>query len=148
MSSVSNGLYFLTLPLVSVTRVIYRKNTSCALSIHQKECRKSLGCPLYIRCALSIEKYGSLDLMSTVSLISLLDGGWWLTSRPGRFTPDMTQYPLYRRLGEPQSRCKPKRKILPLTGIRFPDRPAHSDWLYQLSYPGPHAPHRLTLNIS
>ena len=25
MSSVSNGLYFLTLPLVSVTRVIYRK---------------------------------------------------------------------------------------------------------------------------
>ena len=67
MSSVSNGLYFLTLPLVSVMRVIYRKirlarylskNTSCALSIHQKECRKRLGCALYIRCALSIEKYG------------------------------------------------------------------------------------------
>ena len=34
-------------------RVIYRKNTSCELSIHQKECRKSLG------CALSIEKYVS-----------------------------------------------------------------------------------------
>ena len=68
MSSVSNGLYFLTLPLVSVMRVIYRKirharylskNTSCALSIHKKECRKSLGCALYIRCALSIEKYGN-----------------------------------------------------------------------------------------
>ena len=59
MSSVSNGLYFLTLPLVSVMRVIYRKNTSCALSIHQKECRKSFGCALYIRCALSIEKYGN-----------------------------------------------------------------------------------------
>jgi hypothetical protein len=29
-----------------------------ASSIHQKECRKSLGCALYIRCALSIEKYG------------------------------------------------------------------------------------------
>ena len=49
MSSVSNGLYFLTLLLVSVMRVIYRKirharylpkNTSCALSIHQKEFRK------------------------------------------------------------------------------------------------------------
>jgi hypothetical protein len=26
--------------------------------MHQKECRKSLGCALYIRCALSIEKYG------------------------------------------------------------------------------------------
>ena len=48
MSSVSNGLYFLTLPLAS-----------CALSIRQKECRKSLGCALYIRCALYIEKYGT-----------------------------------------------------------------------------------------
>ena len=89
VSSVSNGLYFLTLPLISVMRVIHRKirharylyikrnvekvwgarytlgarytskNTSCALSIHQKECRKSLGCALYIRWALSIEKYGN-----------------------------------------------------------------------------------------
>ena len=31
---------------------------SCALSIHQKECWKNLGCTLYIRCTLSIEKYG------------------------------------------------------------------------------------------
>jgi len=59
VSSVSNGLYFLTLPLVSVMIVIYRKMW-CALSIHQKECRKSLGCALYIRCALSIEKYGTI----------------------------------------------------------------------------------------
>jgi hypothetical protein len=33
-----------------------------ALSIHQKECRKVLGCALYIRCALSIDKYGNLFL--------------------------------------------------------------------------------------
>jgi hypothetical protein len=46
VSSVSNGLYFLTLPLVSVMRVIY---TSKGMS-------KSLG------CALSIEKYGNLLL--------------------------------------------------------------------------------------
>jgi hypothetical protein len=46
MSSVSNGLYFLTLPLVSVMRVIY---TSKGMS-------KSFGCALYIRCALTIEK--------------------------------------------------------------------------------------------
>ena len=58
VSSVSNGLYFLTLPLVSVMERYLSKNTSCALSIHQKECRKCLGCALYIRCALSIEKYG------------------------------------------------------------------------------------------
>ena len=72
VSSVSNGLYFLTLPLVSVMHVIYRKirharylskNTSCALSVHQKECRKSLGCALYIRCALSVEKYGNIHIL-------------------------------------------------------------------------------------
>jgi len=33
------------------------KNTSCALSIHQKECRKILG------CALSIEKYGGIIII-------------------------------------------------------------------------------------
>jgi hypothetical protein len=32
---------------------------SYALSIHQKECQKGLGCSLYIRCALSIEIYGT-----------------------------------------------------------------------------------------
>jgi hypothetical protein len=47
VSSVSNGVYFLTVPLVSVMRVIY---TSKGMS-------KYLGCALYMRCALSIEKY-------------------------------------------------------------------------------------------
>jgi len=73
VSSVSNGLYFLTLPLVSVMRVIYRKicharylseNMSCALSIHQKECQKSLG------CALSIEKYGHRSFQNIQILCS------------------------------------------------------------------------------
>ena len=59
-------------------RAIYRKirharylskNTSCALSIHQKECRKSLGCALYIRCALSIEKYGNLYLFMAFRML-------------------------------------------------------------------------------
>ena len=45
-------------------RIIYRKICR-ALSVHQKECRKSLG------CALSIEKYGSSDLqMCGVSLMT------------------------------------------------------------------------------
>jgi hypothetical protein len=43
-----------------------------------------------------------------VSLYSFfnLDDRWggWSTPRPGRFTPGRTQYPLYRRLGGPQSR--------------------------------------------
>ena len=41
---------------------------------------------------------------STLSLTSALDGGGWLTSSPGRFTPGKgTRYPLYRRLGGPKS---------------------------------------------
>jgi hypothetical protein len=28
----------------------------CALSIHQKECQKSLACTLYIKCTLSIHQ--------------------------------------------------------------------------------------------
>jgi hypothetical protein len=43
---------------------------------------------------------------ATHSLTSALDGGEWLTSRPGRFTPQENSpwYPLDRRLGGPQSR--------------------------------------------
>jgi len=37
-------------------RVIYRKIRHVLYLVHQKECRKSLGCALYIRCALSIQK--------------------------------------------------------------------------------------------
>jgi len=47
-------------------------------------------------------------------------GEWW-TPRPGYCTPSTgkTQYPSYRKLGGPQ------------------DRPARSESLYDLSYPGP-----------
>ena len=49
---------------------------------------------------------------SALSLTSALDGGEWLTPRPGRFTPGQeTWYPLYRRLGGPQGRCGRVRKI-------------------------------------
>jgi hypothetical protein len=58
--------------------------------------------------------------------------------RPGRFTPGKTRYPLHMRLGGPQGRSGQVRKILPHTGIRFPDRPARSESLYRLSYRAPH----------
>jgi len=64
-------------------------------------------------------------------------GGGWSTPRPGRFTPGReTQYPLYRRVGGPQGRSGRLWKISPTTEIRSPDRPARSDSLYRLSYPG------------
>jgi len=34
-----------------------------------------------------------------------LDGGGWLTPRPGQFSPGMTWYPLCRRLDGSQGRC-------------------------------------------
>jgi hypothetical protein len=55
---------------------------------------------------------------------------------PATLPPGKNRYPLYRRLGRPQERSGRVRKISPPTGIRFPDRPAHSEWLYRLSYPG------------
>ena len=62
----------------------------------------------------------------TLSLTSTLEEGGWTTRRPNRLTPrDNIQYPLYRRLGEPQGRSGQVRKISPFTGIRSPDRPAN-----------------------
>jgi len=63
--------------------------------------------------------------------------GGWSTPRPGHFTSvKETRYPLYRRLGRPQGRSGPVRKISPPTGIRSPNRQARSESLYRLSYPG------------
>ena len=57
--------------------------------------------------------------------------------------PGKTRYPLYRRLGGSQGRPGQVRKIRTPTGIRSPDRPAHSESLYRLSYPGPQVFFRL-----
>ena len=57
---------------------------------------------------------------------------------PAALPPGKSRYPLYRRLGGPQGRSGRMWKISPLTGSRPPDRPARSEWLYRLSYPGRH----------
>jgi hypothetical protein len=43
--------------------------------------------------------------------------GRWLTPRSGRFTPGMTRYPLYRRLGGAQGRSGRIWKISPQPGF-------------------------------
>ena len=48
-----------------------------------------------------------------------------------------TQHPLYRRLSGPPGRSGWVWKISPPTTIRSLDRPAHSEFLYRLSYPSP-----------
>ena len=76
---------------------------------------------------------------SNFSLTSALDGGGWLANAtpPAALPPGKTRYPLYGRLVGPQGRSGRVRKISPPTGIRPPDRPARSESLYRLSYPGP-----------
>ena len=56
---------------------------------------------------------------------------------PAALPPGKTRYPLYRRLGGPQGRSGRVRKMSTPTGIQSPDRPASSESLYRLSYPGP-----------
>ena len=68
---------------------------------------------------------------STISLTSALDGVG--SQRPGK-----TRYPLHRRLGGPRGLSGRLQKISPPTGIPSPDRPARSESLYRLSYPGPY----------
>jgi hypothetical protein len=46
---------------------------------------------------------------------------------------EKSRYPLYRRLGEVWTGAE----NFVSTGIRSPDRPARSESLYRLSYPGP-----------
>ena len=69
---------------------------------------------------------------STLSITSVLDGGGWPKPRPGHFTPGKDPV-----LGGPQGRSGRGWKISPPTGIRSLDRPARSESLYRLSYPGP-----------
>jgi hypothetical protein len=62
------------------------------------------------------------------------------TLRPLYFREKSPQYPLNRRLGGPQTGFDDveKRKILPLPGLelRLLRRPAYSQSLYRLRYPG------------
>ena len=60
---------------------------------------------------------GEYKYSCTISLTSALDGGAWLTPRPGRFTPGKDiRYALYQRLGGPQGRPRRVRKVSPLPG--------------------------------
>jgi hypothetical protein len=66
-----------------------------------------------------------------------LGAGWgWVVSATPRslYPPGRTRSPLYRGLGGPQGQSERMRKISPPSGIRSPDRPAHSKSIYSLSY--------------
>jgi hypothetical protein len=56
---------------------------------------------------------------------------------PGRFTPRKDPVPIVWEAGWVPGQGWTGAKNLVRTGIRSPDRPALSELLYRLSYPGP-----------
>ena len=79
---------------------------------------------------------GKCRYSSTLSLTSALDGVV-VSATPWPLHPrENTRYPLYIRLSEPQGRSGRRGKIR-RTGVRAPNRPAHSKSLYWLRYSGP-----------
>jgi hypothetical protein len=78
-----------------------------------------------------MKTYGEVDVQIHVLLISVLVGGEWSASRRGHFTPGGKS----PRTGVDDVE---RTKILPLTGLEFRPlgRPARSQSLYRLRYPG------------
>ena len=73
---------------------------------------------------------------STLPSTSTLDVGGWSTPRPGRFTPGKDPIPTVHEAGWAPGPVWTGAEDLAHTGIRSPDRPARSESLYRLSYPG------------
>jgi hypothetical protein len=61
--------------------------------------------------------YGEYRYSSTLSLTSELDGVGGQRQAPATLPPEKTRYPLYRRLGGPQSQSGRVRKISPPPGF-------------------------------
>jgi hypothetical protein len=86
--------------------------------------------------------YRGADVEIYISLTSTLVGGEWSTSRPGRFTPGEISPSAHSIGGWVGPRIglddMERRKILPLSGLELQPlrRPARSQSLYQLRYPG------------
>jgi hypothetical protein len=92
-----------------------------------------------------MKAYGKVDVHIHIFLTSALVGGEWSASRPYRFTPGKEpRYPLIVGWVGPRASLDgvKKRKFLTLFGLelRLFSRPAHSQSLYRLRYPGSNVP--------
>jgi hypothetical protein len=61
----------------------------------------------------------------------------WSTPRPRRFTQGRDRVPIVQEAGWAQGPVWTGAENLALPGIRPPDLPAHSEWLFRLRYPDP-----------
>ena len=71
---------------------------------------------------------------STLPSTSVLDGGGWSTSRPGRFTPGNDPVPIVQEAGWATVPVWKGAENLVPTGIRSPYRPARSKKLSVLNF--------------
>ena len=62
--------------------------------------------------------------------------GWGSAPRSGRFTPGKDPVPIVQEAGWAPGPVWTGSESLASTGIRSPDRPARSESLYRLRYPG------------
>jgi len=69
---------------------------------------------------------------STVPSTSALDGGWWSTPRPRRFTPGKDQVPIVLEAGWTQRPVWTGTVYLAPTRIRPQNRPACRESLYRM----------------
>jgi hypothetical protein len=89
-----------------------------------------------------MKKHGGLDVKIHVFLTSALGGGEWSASCPGRFTSEERAPGTYWMGGCVGPKCGlddvEKSKILRLPGLELRPlgRPARSQPLYRLRYPG------------
>ena len=113
-------------------------NTGCAKICKKKKVRRQKVKLIYIKVKVKVTQEQATKAQRGVDvyLYSFFNlgarWGWAVNALPS----GKTRYPLHWRLGVPQGRFGRARKISPPTGIRSPDRPARSERLYQLSYPG------------
>jgi len=89
------------------------------------------------RSKFALEQATKAQGWSTLFSTSVLDGGGWSMPCPSQFTPGMTRYPLYRRLGGPQERSGRVRKISSPPPGFDPRTVQSAASRYRLSYPGP-----------
>ena len=86
---------------------------------------------------------------STLPSTSTLDGRWVVNATPRPlYPPGKDPVPIVQEAGwAPGPVWTGAEDISPPTGIRSPDRPARSESLYRLSYPGPMYVSSITLNL-
>jgi hypothetical protein len=89
-----------------------------------------------------MKAYGGMDVQIHIFLTSVLAGGEWSASRPGRFTPVEIAPDTHWIGGWVNPRAGlddlERRKIVPLPGLELRplSHPAHSQSLHRLRQPG------------